>query len=99
MNVELSPHAESVVQSLLAEGGDAQTIVEQALTELAERRQIEQTEAFIDPSDRTGFGLEGVRQRIAEAEADLEAGRVSDFDPKAALRRSLGRTGGDKASE
>lgn len=81
MNVSIGPQLEELVRSKVESGlyNSASEVVRDALRLL---------EAYDSVRDRA---LESLRRDLEEGQRDLDAGRVSDFDPEAVKQRGRER--------
>jgi hypothetical protein len=86
MQIEISQQTEATLKSLMANasGSTPEELVELAVSEFADRHEC--PDEYLDPVSGESFGIGGLREKLAQAEAASEAGDVREFRTEEELR-------------
>ncbi len=86
---------QATLQLSTQERGELARLLLDSLESEQERETSEVPRSFFDPATGETYGIEGLRAKLAESEADVTAGRVSSVDLQqeldAALKRKAAR--------
>ena len=91
MQIEISPAAEAALRTLASSADTPpEKLVELAIAEMAERQEP-LPDQFRDPVSGDAFSVDGLRQRVAAAEASVAAGEPLEVDIQRTLADALPR--------